>query len=42
MSIDRKNKKLGIIRNFSYKQWNVDFDFVKFVFFYKIDRGNSD
>ena len=31
MYIDRKNKKLGIIRSLSYKQWNVD-----------VDRGNSD
>lgn len=34
---------IGIIRNLSYKQWNVDGDFVKFgFFFYKIDRGKSD
>ena len=39
MYIDRKIKKLGTI---SYKQWNVDVDFVKFGFIYKIDRGNSD
>ena len=42
MYIDRKNKKLGIIRNLSYKQWNVDVDFVKIGFFYQIDTGNSD
>ena len=41
MYIDRKNKKLVIIRNLSYKQLNVDVDFVKIVFFIKF-RGNSD
>ena len=32
----QKNKKLGIIRSLSYKQWNVDVDFVKIVFFIKL------
>ena len=36
MDIDRKNKKLGIIRSLSSKQWNVDVDFVKIVFFIKL------
>ena len=35
MYIDRKNKKLGII-SLSYKQWNVDVDFVKIVFYIKL------
>ena len=33
MDIERKNKKLGIIRSLSSKQGNVDDDFVKIVFF---------
>ena len=37
MDIDRKNKKLGIIRSLSSKQGNVDDDFVKnCVFFIKL------
>ena len=41
MDIDRKNKKLGIIRSLSSKQGNVDDDFVKIVFFYQIDRRKN-
>ena len=36
MYIDRKNKKLGILRNLLHKQWNFDVDFVKFVVFIKL------
>ena len=36
MDIDRKNKKLGIIRSLSSKQWNVDVDFVEILFFIKL------
>ena len=43
MDIDRKNKKIGIIRSLSSKKGNVDDDFVKnCVFFNEIGRGNSD
>ena len=42
MYIDRKIKKLGIIGSLSYKQWNVDVDFVKKIVFYWIDRVKLD